>query len=98
MAQVSFSPPFTQPADVASQLRHSGFAVLSPAAVAQWAGCAAEQLAALVPSWDNMPDDAYLKDGGRYRKRRHSCYVVSNGAVQTVPHRAHWQPLRADIG
>ena len=90
----AFPPPYCDANSVDSTLRAYGYAVLSPAAVAQWAGCAAEQLAALVPSWDNMPDDAYLKDGGRYRKRRHSCYVVSNGAVQTVPHRAHWQPLQ----
>ena len=35
----------------------------------------------------------YLRDGGRYRRRRHSCFVVDGGAVAPVPHRAHWQPV-----
>jgi hypothetical protein len=34
-----------------------------------------------------------LKDGGRYLKRRHSCFVVQGSVVTQVPHRAHWQPL-----
>jgi hypothetical protein len=40
-----------------------------------------------------MPPDNYLKDGGRYRRRRHSSFVFKNGALSQVPHRAHWQPL-----
>ncbi|MBC7860461.1 MAG: 2OG-Fe dioxygenase family protein, partial [Burkholderiaceae bacterium] len=37
----------------------------------------------------------YLKDGGRYRRRRHACFVQDGdaGAPRAVPHRAHWQPL-----
>ena len=93
MAQVSFSPPFTQPADVASQLRHSGFAVLSPAAVAEWVGCDLSALMALNTDWGALPPDEFLKDGGRYRRRRHACFVLQQGQMQQVPHRAHWQPL-----
>ena len=93
MAQVSFSPPFTQPADVASQLRHSGFAVLSPAAVVEWVGCDLSALMALNTDWAALPPDEFLKDGGRYRRRRHSCFVVDDASVTQVPHRAHWQPV-----
>nr|WP_295941952.1 2OG-Fe dioxygenase family protein [uncultured Acidovorax sp.] len=93
MAQVSFSPPFTQPADVASQLRHSGFAVLSPAAVAEWVGCDLSALMALNTDWGALPPDEFLKDGGRYRRRRHACFVLQQGQMQQVPHRAHWQPV-----
>ena len=36
----------------------------------------------------------HLLDGGRYRRRRHGCFVVSPGQPpQAVPHRAHWQPV-----
>jgi hypothetical protein len=48
---------------------------------------------ALRPSWDDLPPDAYLKDGGRYRRRRHSCFVVEGPQVAQAPHRAHWQPV-----
>ena len=33
------------------------------------------------------------QDGGRYRHRRHSCFLVEGGEVVQAPHRAHWQSL-----
>lgn len=49
---------------------------------------------ALTPSWDNLPPDAHLKDGGHYRRRRHSCFIqhLDSGALVKTAHRAHWQP------
>ena len=87
MAQVSFSPPFTTPADVASQLQSSGFAVLSPEAVAEWVGCDLSALLALNSDWAALPPDEFLKDGGRYRRRRHACFVLQEGRMEQVPHR-----------
>lgn len=48
----------------------------------------------LLPAWDRLPPDAHLRDGGRYRRRRHSCYVhtLESDAMALQPHRAHWQP------
>jgi hypothetical protein len=43
--------------------------------------------------WTDLPPDAYLLDGGRYRRRRHGCYVVDGDAVRPAPRRAHWQPV-----
>ena len=51
------------------------------------------ELDTLRPSWDTLPADTYLRDGGHYRRRRHSCFVVEGDSVQLVAHRAHWQPL-----
>lgn len=50
--------------------------------------------AALPAAWHTLPPDAHLKDGGHYRKRRHSCFVqeLASGRLQQTPHRAHWQP------
>ena len=41
-----------------------------------------------------LPRDEYLRDGGRYRFRRHSCFIHEPDAnsLQLAPHRAHWQP------
>ena len=74
-------------------LRSRGYVVVSPEDVAALAGCRVADLQALAPSWDDLPPDTYLKDGGRYRRRRHSCFVATAEAVQQVPHRAHWQPV-----
>ncbi len=48
----------------------------------------------LAASWEQLPPDAHLKDGGHYRRRRHGCFVheLGDGALTQTPHRAHWQP------
>lgn len=86
-------PPFTPPAALLSQLRGHGYAVLAPDAVGALCGFEVAALDPLKPSWEDLPADHYLRDGGRYRKRRHSCFIVEQGAVAPVPHRAHWQPV-----
>jgi hypothetical protein len=87
------APTYSAPADAAGLLRSRGFAVLSPQGVCELAGCELAQLAALAPSWDDLAPDTYLKDGGRYRRRRHSCFVAEPGRLAQAPHRAHWQPV-----
>ncbi|MBI5278702.1 MAG: 2OG-Fe dioxygenase family protein [Burkholderiales bacterium] len=86
-------PAYTYPDQLPSLLRQQGYAVLSPQGVAELTGCAVPELVALQPSWDDLPPDNYLKDGGRYRRRRHSCFVVQGSEVTQAPHRAHWQPV-----
>jgi hypothetical protein len=74
-------------------LREQGYAVLRAASVAQLAGCRLSELEGLQAFWNDLPPDAHLKDGGRYRRRRHSCFEVEGNTVTQVPHRAHWQPV-----
>ena len=93
MSNTIFQPPLTPATQVLPQIRSEGFAILSPQDVALWSGCTLESLAHLQADWDTLPPDEYLKDGGRYRRRRHASFQVQGDAVQRVPHRAHWQPL-----
>ena len=88
-----FTPPFASPAHLGETLAQQGHVVLSPQGVCELTGCTEQALDALSPSWNDLPPDEYLKDGGRYRRRRHACYVVRGNEVQLAPHRAHWQPL-----
>ena len=87
----SFIAPRTPLDGLETALRTRGYAVMAPDDVAALAEVAIEDLDALKPSWDDLHLDHYLKDGGSYRKRRHSCFVVEAGALQQVPHRMHWQ-------
>jgi hypothetical protein len=87
------TPAFASPGELPALLRQPGYAVLAPSAVCEIAGCAIADLQLLRPSWDDLPPDAYLKDGGHYRRRRHSCFVVSGERIVQASHRAHWQPL-----
>jgi len=86
-------PPYTDPSRLVEALRGEGYALLRPADVAQLAGCSLAELQALAPSWEHLELDNYLKDGGRYRRRRHSCFVDNGAALEQTPHRAHWQPV-----
>jgi hypothetical protein len=88
-------PPYTHPATLSSALAQQGFALLPAADVATLSGISSFALEALRPSWHQLAIDTYLKDGGKYRKRRHASYVIdgSNSALTQVQHRAHWQPV-----
>jgi hypothetical protein len=87
------SPPTCAADDVDRRLRERGYAVLDPVAVGELLGMAPDALEALRPFWERLPPDTYLKDGGRYRRRRHASCVVEGPLVEPVPPRAHWQPL-----
>ncbi len=88
-----FQPPTVPPSGLDDALRTAGYALLGAADVAGWLSAGPGELDALHQAWNDLPADAYLKDGGRYRRRRHGCFVVDGAQVQQVPHRAHWQPL-----
>jgi hypothetical protein len=87
------TPELTAPAGLADALRHPGHAVLGAAGLSELCQASADEFLTLQPSWDRLPPDAHLRDGGRYRRRRHSCFVVEGSDVRQVPHRAHWQPV-----
>ncbi len=88
-----FDPPFSAPAETVQLLRSQGYAVLGPAGVADWLDAPLDALNALHAHWDQLPPDEHLKDGGRYRMRRHACFIVDGDRIERVPHRAHWQPV-----
>ena len=78
-------------------VRAQGYAVLQPDALAALAGVAVGDFDGLAPGWDDLPPDAHLKDGGRYRRRRHGSFIVEGGALRQVPHRRHWQPVEYNV-
>jgi hypothetical protein len=86
-------PPFTPLEQAHSFLQDRGYAILSPDALAKQAALSLDQLNTLKSYWNNLPRDPYLKDGGRYRFRRHASYTLRDSVLELVPHRAHWQSL-----
>jgi hypothetical protein len=87
------SPPLTATADVPAQLAARGWAVTARDTLCTLARVTPDALRAWEPLWADLPPDPHLRDGGRYRRRRHGCFVVGPGGVTAVPHRAHWQPV-----
>ena len=90
---MSFSPPLTALGDLPAQMTRAGFAVLSAESTRQLCQVPAAELDRWLCHWDALPPDRHLKDGGRYRRRRHGSFIVSDGRMRQAPHRAHWQPL-----
>ena len=91
---VSFPPPVIASAqDLLATLQAQGYAVVSPQQVSQLAGLDLGGLLEWQPLWNTLPSDNYLRDGGRYRRRRHSCFVVDGDVLVQAPHRPHWQPV-----
>jgi hypothetical protein len=90
---MSPTPPLTALGDLDAQLASAGYAVLDASSLATLVPLGDETAARWAPWWDALPPDPHLRDGGRYRHRRHGCFVVSGRVVVAAPPRPHWQPV-----
>jgi len=86
-------PPITAADGLDAALRQRGHAVVDGADLHRQLDAPARALDGWWPYWDRLAPDAHLRDGGRYRRRRHGGFVVDGPHVQAAPQRAHWQPL-----
>ncbi|MCK8783393.1 2OG-Fe dioxygenase family protein [Roseomonas sp. NAR14] len=81
--------------DTAAVVAQEGFTRLSAPALR--AGLAIDDATweRFARSWDDLPVDTYMADGGRYRRRRHAVYRAVPGQAELVrqPHQPHWQSL-----
>ncbi|HEV2302886.1 MAG TPA: 2OG-Fe dioxygenase family protein, partial [Stellaceae bacterium] len=77
---------------LADPLSHSGFvlvraprmaAILDKAGLADWGSFAA--------SWEELGVDAYMADGGRYRRRRFAAFRASSDGIARKPRQPHYQ-------
>jgi hypothetical protein len=85
-------------AEVAARIRAQGFAIVSAQevqAIVAMHEVSASQRAEFLASWNDLPTDEFLADGGKYRFRRHASLRL---AYESEPHwldepyRPHWQP------
>jgi len=76
-----------------SILQARGFAVLDAQSVSEQVGLGLDHLLPLNTTWEDLPLDPYLKDGGSYRRRRHSSLILDESGVHLMAQRPHYQPL-----
>ncbi len=69
---------FVQAAEMRAALEHTG-------PLLDWPAFAA--------SWNDLELDAYMADGGRYRRRRHGVFTVTANSLAREPHQPHFQTL-----
>ena len=89
----SFTPPFIPLNELDQHLSNVGFGLLNPQAFFKLTNHTQEEWDLLKKSWNELPPDNYLKDGGRYRKRRHASVIIHSDSIEQAPHRPHWQPV-----
>jgi hypothetical protein len=77
---------------IADTIRRDGFAfveapemgpLLEEAGLSAWGSFAG--------SWDDLGVDAYMADGGRYRRRRFAAFRATSGGIVRKPHQPHYQ-------
>lgn len=93
MNTATLAPPLTSAKELGNALRSDGYIVASAETVAEISKVSVASLQDLRQFWEDLPRDPYLKDGGRYRFRRHASYEIQGDQLHLVPHRAHWQSL-----
>ena len=93
MTNAALAPLLTPAKELSEALRTQGYVVASAQAVAEISGVGVASLENLKHFWEGLPRDPYLKDGGRYRFRRHASYEIKDQHLHLVPHRAHWQSV-----
>jgi hypothetical protein len=80
------SPP------VPEQMRRAGFAFADAHQMrALLPQTATDAWSAFAESWNDLGVDAYMADGGRYRRRRFSAFSVSAEGITRKPHQPHYQ-------
>ncbi|QWD77594.1 2OG-Fe dioxygenase family protein [Polynucleobacter sp. MWH-Svant-W18] len=93
MTTTPLTPILTPAKQLVDALRTDGYVVASAETVAELGDLALSDLQSLSAFWEGLPRDPYLKDGGRYRFRRHASYEIKGDHLNLVPHRAHWQSV-----
>lgn len=89
----TLAPNYIAPEQLVGALSQDGYGVLNAASMAEFVAEPISAFAAIQADWNDLPPDNFLKDGGRYRSRRHASFIVNAQHVEQVPHRAHYQPL-----
>jgi hypothetical protein len=87
------SPPLTDAGSLIETMRAQGYAVFCAETLAELTHLELGVLQYFNETWQDLPADQYLKDGGRYRYRRHSCFIADDESIKQTTHRAHWQPI-----
>ena len=99
-AFVSTSNPAWAPsadglADLVRRIGASGFALVDATEMRRLLGDGASlHDAAFADSWNDLPLDDYMADGGRYRRRRHAVFTSEGGGLSRQPDQPHYQSLR----
>ncbi|MFA5963761.1 MAG: 2OG-Fe dioxygenase family protein [Sphingomonas sp.] len=77
---------------IGCDVRRDGFAFVSSAQMLDMLPRAAlDGWRDFAATWNDLPRDLFMGDGGRYRRRRYAVLHQDAGALERKPHQAHYQ-------
>ena len=76
---------------VVLDLVRRGYALREYAAMRAWLGSAWAGWSEFSESWNDLPEDRYMADGGRYRRRRFAVFDAVGGTISRAPYQPHFQ-------
>ncbi len=88
-----------KPSELIQKVQQTGFGFVPSKSMQAWLlARSAHALAdwqAFMQSWNDMPVDTYMADGGRYRRRRYATLSGKSdtGVITLEPHQPHYQSL-----
>ena len=97
------SHPIMPRAALYASIGEAGFCFAPSAAMQAWllaqGADALNDWQAFSASWNDMPLDQYMADGGRYRRRRYATLSASanGGDILLEPHQPHYQHLDYNV-
>lgn len=89
----TFSPPYNAITEVVEAIKSTGFALINCQDFFTFTKTSLNQWESLKVGWQSLEPDAYLKDGGKYRQRKHASVTIGNQAMTIAPYRPHFQPI-----
>jgi len=84
--------PKTPPTPAETTLRDQGFALLEASEMRpQLEAHGLKDWPSFAASWDRLGLDRYMADGGRYRRRRHAVFAITQNTIERKRHQPHYQ-------
>ena len=88
----SKNPVWALPSQIIASVARKGYAVVPAAEMRPLLGDGGlKDWSGFSRSWDELPVDSYMGDGGRYRRRRYAEFGISRHAILRKPHGPHYQ-------
>ncbi|HKT18391.1 MAG TPA: 2OG-Fe dioxygenase family protein [Stellaceae bacterium] len=88
----SKNPVWALPSQIIASVARKGYAVVPAAETRPLLGDGGlKDWSGFSRSWDELPVDSYMGDGGRYRRRRYAEFGISRHAIVRKPHGPHYQ-------
>ncbi|HEY4075552.1 MAG TPA: 2OG-Fe dioxygenase family protein [Rhizomicrobium sp.] len=76
---------------IAKMLRKDGYAVVPASGMEDWLKWSWSDWAQFAASWNDLGEDQYMADGGRYRRRRYAVFRATSNSIERAPHQPHFQ-------